>query len=533
MSEHARNIVTNHHGLVGIQVVFVDIEKYSKRRTQIQSEVIGKLTLFLRDALREVSQEFVDYTQQNDINLRQDTIVLPTGDGAAVVFSFDGLNRIHLDYALALLKRIDEYNTRTPCDSFARDGYCSDHSHFNVRIGISQGLGLIYRDYNDRYNVAGDVINMAARVMNLADRNQIVFTADAYRTFIDMADQPGVANDFRLVPQVVLKHDLIRNAFQYIGSQRGVNTSPLTISSLLDQHSKERELLTRYGHIEAAGFRKLYPNRQEFFNEFVETILENARDELKIMGICVSLFRESDKPGRASSSSRTADSLLKIIRGGCTVKVLFLKRYLSEDDRKYYGVRKQADLFYMRERDEEFDYDFRRGERLKIISNLSVGRFVRVLVDLAREARDWDVVSRGKLLDRLEIHEYVALPSLSLYIVDDDIYVTPYLCKRHCSTVPAFKVSGRPSDLFRAYQGHFEAAWNGSEAAPVIDARFIQLLITDPGKNIGLFDTTCQAIKIEEEAKVSRKPSYHDDPERYRIEEKAIQRIVNLGEGGE
>lgn len=532
MSAHLDNIIKSHERASNLQVVFVDVEKYSKRKTRIQDEVINKLSLFLRTALQDVSREFIAYTQENNINLKDDTIILPTGDGAAIIFSFDGLHEIHLRYALAILKQVYELNIQTPCKQFAEAGYCNDHPHFNVRIGISQGDGLIYRDVNNHYNVAGNVINMAARVMYLADRNQIVFTSEAYSAFFEMIDRPGLDVEFAKYSQVKVKHDVIMDIYQYVAPHEYLNTIPLIVGKLAEEHSRERELLARYSQIEDAGFRKLYPNRQELFDELIESIISNSREELKILGICVSLFRESDKPMRsvAGNSSRTVENLVEIIKEGCKVKVLFLKRYLTTDERKHYGIGQQTDLYFMRERDEEFDYDFRRGRRLKILANISVGQFIRVLLELARQVRDWDADSRKELLSRLEIREYNSLPSLSLYIIDDDIYVTPYLCKRHCSTVPAFKVSSRSSTLFTAYNGHFEATWNSRDTTSTVDRRFIQLLVDEPTSTIELFDAKYQEISIQEEAKVNKKPIYHEDPERYRLEEKAIREVIAVME---
>jgi hypothetical protein len=322
------------------------------------------------------------------------------------------------------------------------------------------------------------------------------------------------------------------NVYQYVEGQKYLNPARLKIGERLELDKEEQELIKRYNDIEEAGFRKIYPNRQEFFNELIETILGNIRQELKIMGICVSLFRESDKPSRSINwdSDRTADSLINIIERGCTVKVLFLKRYLNSEECKYYGIGQQGDFYFMRERDEEFEYEFRCGTRLKIISNLSVGRFIRVLVELATRTQSENVERRREILNRLQIREYISLPALSLYIADDDIYVTPYLYRRHCSTVPAFKVGGKQSDLYISYNGHFEAAWKSNETTAAIDERFIQLLVNEPKQTIQLFGKKYREISQREEAEVHKNPAYLENPERYRTEEKAIREVIEARE---
>ena len=529
MTSHLENIIKNHESVANLKIVFVDIEKYSKRKTKLQNEIIYIFSKFLAEAITEISREFVEYAQNNNINIRDDTIILPTGDGAAIVFSFDGTHDIHLKYAEALLKKVHEHNKQIPCKRFSESGYCNDHAHFNIRIGVSQANGLIYQDVNGRYNVAGDVINMAARVMDFADRNQIILTAAAHNAFIDMVDKTNIDDLFVRYSEVKLKHDVIVDIYQYVGSSEYINASRLAVGKLAYQVDSEREILTRYQQIENAGFRKIYPNRQELFNDLIIDIIPNAKEELKIMGICISLFRESDKPVRRIpwDSTKTIDSLANIIEKGCKVKALFLKRYLTANERNYYGIGKKADLYFMRERDEEFDYDFRRGRRLKILSNDAVGHFIRLLIELARRSQHEEPAKRLEIMRRLQIHEYIALPALSLYIVDDDIHVTPYLSRRHCSDVPAFKISGKLTDLYSAYNGHFEAIWKSEQNSKVIDEGFIQMLANDPKTTLASFDSKLKELSDSEAAKVQKNPSYHEDPERYRLEEKAIKEILD------
>jgi hypothetical protein len=209
------------------------------------------------------------------------------------------------------------------------------------------------------------------------------------------------------------------------------------------------------------------------------------------------------------------------------VKVLFLKRYLNADECKYYGIGQKGDFYFMRERDEDFDYDFRRGRRLKIISNHSIGKLINILLELARRSQNDDVDKRRDVLRRLQIREYISLPSVSLYIADEDIYVTPYLCKRHCSTVPAFKISGRETDLYTAYNGNFEAIWKSEQTTSVINEMFLQYLINEPKRILELFEHKYKEISDYEAEKVRRNPFYNEDPERYRLEEKTITEVIN------
>jgi hypothetical protein len=65
-SDHLNEIISRHNQITNLQVVFVDIEKYSQRRTLTQTNVIDRFMECLRSALQKVSQQYTDYAQDND-----------------------------------------------------------------------------------------------------------------------------------------------------------------------------------------------------------------------------------------------------------------------------------------------------------------------------------------------------------------------------------------------------------------------------------------------------------------------------------
>jgi len=244
-SKHLEEIIQQHNHACTLQVVFVDIESYSKRRTLNQVSVIEAFTRALQTALQEVGKKFLEYAQSNDLNFKSDIITIPTGDGAAVVFSFDGLADVHLYFARELLKASYESRVGAACEVFAAEGWCNCHSHFNLRIGISEGKGIIYRDVNDNYNVAGNPINMASRVMALADRNQILFTEEAYKQIIDMATDAGFLNQFVGFHNVPIKHGQKISVYQYTAPKDPCinNAAPdkLVVSKRFDENMRRME----------------------------------------------------------------------------------------------------------------------------------------------------------------------------------------------------------------------------------------------------------------------------------------------------
>jgi class 3 adenylate cyclase len=189
-SQHLSQIMEKHNRIANMQVVFTDIEKYSMRRTQAQIDVIDALMQCMKDALASISKTYIEYSQSRALNFQSDIITLPTGDGAATVFTFDGLHDIHLSFALSLLESAQSLRDKESCAKFKDEGWCNCHPYFNLRIGISEGKGIIFKDLREQYNVAGGVVNMSARIMGLGDRNQIMFTQEGYNQIVDMVDDP-------------------------------------------------------------------------------------------------------------------------------------------------------------------------------------------------------------------------------------------------------------------------------------------------------------------------------------------------------
>jgi hypothetical protein len=206
----------HHNRIANMQVVFVDVEKYSRRRTLTQIQVIDALTECFKKALAAVSQSYIGYAQANSLNFQTDIIKLPTGDGAAIIFTFDGLHDVHLSFAKQLLQAVYQFNGQHPCEKFALEGWCNCHANFNICIGLSEGKGIVFKDLNGSFNVAGGVINMAGRMMSIADRNQIVFTEEGYRQIVDMVDDPGLGDHFVQFADAKIKHGLKLNVYQYV-----------------------------------------------------------------------------------------------------------------------------------------------------------------------------------------------------------------------------------------------------------------------------------------------------------------------------
>jgi len=224
MSNHLNTIIDKHNQVCNLQVVFVDIEKYSQRRTSGQVAIINAFTNCIKSSLDEVAKQNIAFIQANDINFLKDIILIPTGDGCAINFSFDGLHNVHLRFSELLMKKIYEFNISSEnCDKFNSNGWCNCHNKFNVRVGVTEGKGLIYKDVNDNYNVAGNVINMAARLLSIAERNQVLFSEDAYKQIIDLVEDPNFSDKFLKLSRIRIKHDIFIDAYIYNPSVEYIN----------------------------------------------------------------------------------------------------------------------------------------------------------------------------------------------------------------------------------------------------------------------------------------------------------------------
>jgi class 3 adenylate cyclase len=124
-------------------VLFIDIVGYSKLLTDEQSEALQELNQIVRNA--EAAREAEAAGQ---------LIILPTGDGMALVFtgSVEGPAECALEVSQALRAQ----------------------PSLPVRMGIHSGPVQYVRDANARENVSGVGINIANRVMDCGDAGHIL-----------------------------------------------------------------------------------------------------------------------------------------------------------------------------------------------------------------------------------------------------------------------------------------------------------------------------------------------------------------------
>ena len=80
---------------------------------------------------------------------------------------------------------------------------------------------------------------MASRVMGMSERNQIMFTSEAFKQIVDMTDNANMVSHFMKFEDVEIKHKLKVNVFQYIDSSNPVINNTVPTDLVMKKKMKE------------------------------------------------------------------------------------------------------------------------------------------------------------------------------------------------------------------------------------------------------------------------------------------------------
>jgi class 3 adenylate cyclase len=197
-----------------MQIVFADVSAYSRRRSYAQVATILALTECFRHAIEVTASSYSAQLAPMHAHLQHDVVVLPTGDGVAVAFPFDNLPGLSMDFVDNLMAAVNTHNKQQgDCDEFRRKGFCDCHTLLQLRIGVSEGATVLYEDFNDQVNIAGNPVSMAAQVRNLAEPAQVFLTDNAYQTLINHV--PGREQQFHTYLQAKIQEDVRVDVHQY------------------------------------------------------------------------------------------------------------------------------------------------------------------------------------------------------------------------------------------------------------------------------------------------------------------------------
>jgi class 3 adenylate cyclase len=132
-------------------VVFLDIVEYSRQTVGQQLEIKQRFNVLLDEVIAPIDSEY--------------RLILDTGDGAALCCFGDPEEAL-----LVVLRLRDALHEQV---QRAQAG-------MRLRIGINLGPVRVVKDLNGQYNTIGDGINVAQRVMNFAEPNQILVSRSFY-----------------------------------------------------------------------------------------------------------------------------------------------------------------------------------------------------------------------------------------------------------------------------------------------------------------------------------------------------------------
>ncbi len=176
---------THRRNLLGT-ILFLDLVGYSIRSVDDQVAVKKLFNELIGKALRGVAEE--------------SRIAIDTGDGAAICFMGDPEEALHS----ALLLRdllTQRYGTV-----------------LTARIGLHMGPVRVIQDINDRVNVIGDGINVAQRVMDFAQPNQVLVSRAYYDVISRITDD--TAEMFRYLGQREDKHGRVHEVYSVESHQK-------------------------------------------------------------------------------------------------------------------------------------------------------------------------------------------------------------------------------------------------------------------------------------------------------------------------
>lgn len=177
---------------VSAKYIYLDVVSFTQGRSvEAQSEIVSVLNDLVSASLKDESVA------------PEKLILLPTGDGLCICFvEVEIPYDIHIRVARKIIERLDAYNTN-----------CQDEMRkFDLRIGINANVDNLVTDINGKQNIAGAGINIAARVMAAADKNQILVGQVVYNTLSQREKYMQAFKPF----QAVAKHNVNVPVFQLI-----------------------------------------------------------------------------------------------------------------------------------------------------------------------------------------------------------------------------------------------------------------------------------------------------------------------------
>jgi class 3 adenylate cyclase len=274
-------------------IMFLDLVGYSVRSVDDQVALKKLFNELIAKALKGVPEDT--------------RIAIDTGDGAAICFMGDPEEALHS--AMLLRDLLGQ-----------RYG-----SLLSVRIGLHMGPVRVIADINERVNVVGDGINVAQRVMDFAQGNQVLVSRSYYDVISRITDD--TADLFQYLGQYEDKHGRLHEVYA-VANQRGGNntrregpstgyTQTLPVKSIKalepdEVHEVEMDLARNIGPLARVLVRKaqpLAPTIQALREALAPSIQEPKARETFLLGT-------QSHPSHSQPIGKSSPSASKITTSG-------------------------------------------------------------------------------------------------------------------------------------------------------------------------------------------------------------------------
>ncbi|MBI5277010.1 MAG: protein kinase [Burkholderiales bacterium] len=272
-------------------ILFLDLVGYSVRSVDDQAAIKRMFNELIGKALRGVAEE--------------SRIAVDTGEGAAICFMGDPEEALNS----ALLLR-DLLGQRY-------------RNLLSVRIGLHMGPVRVVTDLNGSVNVIGDGINVARRVMDFAQPNQVLVSRGYYDVISRITDD--TADMFMYLGNFEDKHGRMHELYAVGSGQRTVTTrkefpseasrTPLPLSDQLTDetlHDVEVELARHIGPLSRVLVNKARPlaaTVHELREALAPTIQEAKARELFLSGAVTASHPPSHPASKARSQTQPRSSI--------------------------------------------------------------------------------------------------------------------------------------------------------------------------------------------------------------------------------
>lgn len=153
-------------------ILFMDVAGFSKKSTSEQSRLVNALTVEVLHELRILLMP-----PSGKLNV----LPLPTGDGMALAFMHDSVQKWDLMTILCLIVRLQKWAFQETTET----------ELVRIRFGVHLGRVELLTDINGKLNICGDTINYTQRIMDAANPMQVLFSDTAFREYVG-AESPLV-----------------------------------------------------------------------------------------------------------------------------------------------------------------------------------------------------------------------------------------------------------------------------------------------------------------------------------------------------